>query len=127
MGNIEGGIQTKDLNIINDFYSYFYDIFDNAEPLAIFYDNISEQYTEDTIAPFRNRPVIVNHNIVNEKKAMYDFRKGQRNVMLSDQSLEISIHDIPQFSNFDHAVYDTPILVSQANRKGESPGSESSH
>ncbi len=119
LGNIEGGIQTKDLNIINDFYSYFYDIFDNAEPLAIFYDNISEQYTEDTIAPFRNRPVIVNHNIVNEKKAMYDFRKGQRNVMLSDQSLEISIHDIPQFSNFDHAVYDTPILVSQANRKGE--------
>lgn len=119
LGNVEGGIQTKEAGVIDDFCDYFYDIFDHAQPLAEFYDSISEQYTEDAIAPFRNRPVIINRNATGERRSRYDFRTEDETVVLCEQLLELSIQDIPQFSNFNHAVYDTPVLVNEANHDGE--------
>lgn len=119
IGNVEGGIQTYDENVIDDFYDYFEDIFDHAEPLSMFYDSISDQYTEETLAPFRSRPTVVNRNASGERRARYDFRRRRQDEVMPEQVLEMSVQDIPQFSSFDHAVYDTPFLVDEANRRDE--------
>lgn len=119
LGNVEGGIQTDDVVIINDFCDYFEEIFEVAEPLEKFYDHITEQYMEDAKAPFKTRPAVINQNAAGEKNARFDFRVNPKTTVADDQIFEISVHDIPQFSNFDSVIYDTIAAVDDANEVGE--------
>ena len=106
LGNVEAGIQTFDENVIGDFYDYFDEVFEAAEPLAEFYDSLTEQYSEEVTAPIQNRLVVTNRNAVGENAARFDYR-NHGEVIVPAHGIEMTIQDIPQFSNFDQAVNET--------------------
>lgn len=117
LGNVEGGIQTDDDEIISDFNEYFNEIFEASESLNDFYDSITEQYTEEARAPFREPPT-VNRDRAAEINARFDFREPVNNVDILDAALEMTVQDIPQFSNFDIVLNETLLYIKESSDNG---------
>lgn len=120
LGNIEGGVQTEDETIIEDFKEHFNELFEAAESLNDFYDSITEQYTKEAIAIFREGPTVSKSHSSSEGNAIFDYRVTKEKVLeIPDVDIGITIEDVPQFSNFNVVINDTLRVLKAANIEGK--------
>ncbi|MBS4022545.1 MAG: hypothetical protein KGZ79_08990 [Dethiobacter sp.] len=122
IGNIEGAISTDDPNIISQFLSYFNQVFEQSEPLDIFYDQVVNEYTNyvnesvslinlDVLRRVKKKDKFARFNLVSDR--------GAQGIAFENVSAgEISIEEIPQFSTFEHGAFSVVEILSKENDIG---------
>ena len=117
IGNVEGAISTDDPTIIEQFLSYFNKVFEQSEPLNIFYDQIVDEYTE-----FINEHAeLINTDVLRRIKKKDKFSRF--NVSAAPDKIfhsvgEISTEEIPQFSTFERGAFIVVEILEKENDVG---------
>ena len=119
-GNIEGTIRTDDKDVIEEFSKYYKEVCTAGETLDSFYDTIVREY-EFHAQKFGPKvgDKIADLLEVDESHAKYIIpsESGIAGGFSKNDSLTISVEDIPQFSTFSNGVYKLPeILLKEENR-----------
>jgi len=124
-GNVENAIYTDEMEVIDDFKSYYEKVIEESESLEIFYDKIIEEYPKyvNKVSENINRTILSSIN-KEESKARYSFQEYieifEEGMIDADinVSLSVSQASVPQYSNFEDGAYRIVDILTKYNNTG---------